>query len=285
MTATISINTALLGEGKYVAGGEMWGNAQGSGVTLTYSFYGFGSGYDYGNERNSAFALSAVEKVTVRSALGVWARYANLNFVEVADSFGSEGDLRFAYSHALGSDEAAHAYYPSNHPTAGDVWFNPDHFNTDRSTIPVGSYDFLTILHELGHALGLKHSFELPNAIPAAQDNYFYSIMSYTASPCSAHGDNYASFYPTTPMYYDLLAIERMYGQTSIPHRQRRLHVQRRHPVLAGHQRHWRGLTTRWSPMAPKAPRSTSTPAPSARSAKQSSSSVRTAAWRRRERP
>ena len=37
--------------------------------------------------------------------------------------------------------------------------------------------------------------------------------MSYTASPYSAHGDNYASFYPTTPMYYDLLAIEGMYGQ------------------------------------------------------------------------
>ena len=74
-------------------------------------------------------------------------------------------------------------------------------------------HDFLTILHELGHALGLKHPFEAPNPIPAALDNYFYSIMSYTASPYSAHGNNYASFYPTTPMYYDLLALQGMYGQ------------------------------------------------------------------------
>jgi Ca2+-binding RTX toxin-like protein len=36
--------------------------------------------------------------------------------------------------------------------------------------------------------------------------------MSYTASPFSAAGDNYASFYPTTPMFYDLAAIEQIYG-------------------------------------------------------------------------
>jgi serralysin len=64
----------------------------------------------------------------------------------------------------------------------------------------------------------LKHTFAdafngPANHAPAAQDNYFYSIMSYTASPWSAHGNNFASFYPTTPMYFDLVAIEGMYGQ------------------------------------------------------------------------
>jgi serralysin len=37
--------------------------------------------------------------------------------------------------------------------------------------------------------------------------------MSYTASPWSAQGNNFATFYPTTPMYFDLVAIEGMYGQ------------------------------------------------------------------------
>jgi serralysin len=51
--------------------------------------------------------------------------------------------------------------------------------------------------------------------MPAAQDNYLYSIMSYTASPWSGEGDNWASFYPTTPMYYDLVAIEALYGRNA----------------------------------------------------------------------
>jgi serralysin len=36
--------------------------------------------------------------------------------------------------------------------------------------------------------------------------------MSYSASAWSG-GDNYASFYPTTPMYYDLVNIQGMYGR------------------------------------------------------------------------
>ena len=35
--------------------------------------------------------------------------------------------------------------------------------------------------------------------------------MSYSATPGS--NDNYASFYPTTPMYYDLVNIQGMYGR------------------------------------------------------------------------
>ena len=40
--------------------------------------------------------------------------------------------------------------------------------------------------------------------------------MSYTASPWSAPRDNFASFYPTTPMYNDLLAIEGLYGRAAL---------------------------------------------------------------------
>ncbi len=37
--------------------------------------------------------------------------------------------------------------------------------------------------------------------------------MSYTAAPFSSAEDNYASFYPTTLMYDDLQAIQRIYGR------------------------------------------------------------------------
>ena len=44
-----------------------------------------------------------------------------------------------------------------------------------------------------------------------AFDSYAFTIMSYSATPGS--NDNYASFYPTTPMYYDLVNIQGMYGR------------------------------------------------------------------------
>ena len=210
------VSPATVGAGRYVWGGYRWDDGGASNVTLTYSFP-TGAAYSdpnyQGNEWSSWFSLSSLERSAVVTALGAWSRFANVNFVANADNSATVGELRFAYSNTLGSGEAAHAYLPSSYPEAGDVWFNSGDFNADGGGIPLGSYDFLAILHELGHALGLKHPFELPNAAPAAQDNYFYSIMSYTASPFSAHGDNYASFYPTTPMYFDLLAIEGIYGQ------------------------------------------------------------------------
>ncbi len=217
---TTMFNPASLGAGIYLAKGEKWGGGIGTGVTLTFSFPTLNSYwanfYGDGEPFNGFLATSAAEQSAIRSALNTWWRYTNVNFTETAEAHtpgGNVGELRFGYSSAVDSDAAAHAYYPASYPEAGDTWFSRVNFNRDGGGIAPGSYDFLTILHEVGHALGLKHSFDAPNAIPRHLDSYLYSIMSYSASPWSAVGDNFATFYPTTPMFYDLLAIQAMYGQ------------------------------------------------------------------------
>ncbi|MDW6021405.1 M10 family metallopeptidase [Mesorhizobium sp. BAC0120] len=230
---TSNLDTAALGIGKYVADGEKWGGALGAGVTLDFSFfhrgyseyYGYNgdSSYSSDKEPEQAYELTAGEEAAVRAALGAWSSFANLTFREVTDSATVAGDLRFGYTTHSSPGSAAHAYFPYDDPSAGDVWFDWSNFNPGKlPTIAKGSYDFLAILHEIGHALGLKHTFDDPSIgtagadhMPAAQDNYFYSIMSYTASPWSAQGDNWASFYPTTPMYDDLVAIEALYGRSA----------------------------------------------------------------------
>ena len=216
---TTTIDPAALGAGRFVFGGDKWGGGLGEAVVLTYSFpptnlYHTAAYGDYtnGGEWTKFFALSAGEQAGVRAGLAAWASVANITFVETADDSTTAGELRFAYTNFDNADEEAHAYLPSNDAWAGDVWFSFNNFNpASAASIRAGSNDFETIIHEQGHALGLKHSFDAPNAIARSHDSYFYSIMSYSAK--AGGPDGIASFYPTTPMYNDLLTIQALYGR------------------------------------------------------------------------
>jgi Ca2+-binding RTX toxin-like protein len=216
---TTTVNPLATGLGKYTVAGQKWGGDLGQGVTLTYSFptttskHAAAYGY-YGNagEWLGFSPLSTAEQAAAKAGMAAWAAVANIKFVQVADSATSAGELRFGKTSYDTASEYAHAYYPAYDPSAGDVWLSTSNWHTTASaSIAPGTDDFHTLIHELGHALGLKHSFEAPNAIPTALDSYFYTVMSYSARGLNDSGT--ASFLPTTPMYYDLLGIQALYGR------------------------------------------------------------------------
>jgi hypothetical protein len=205
---------------------------------ITYSFPSYGASWStntlsgYGPSSGSGEPWSAGfgplsspgagdDRTHFASALQRWANVANLSFVKVTDTASNVGDIRAAY--ATPSDNStttvAWAYYPGNAPAAGDIWFSTLNLAaTDRWT--PGSYAFLAVMHEIGHALGLKHPFDgsgdVSVTLPAAYDSQMYTIMSYAAKP----GDDttHFSFSPTTPMTLDIAAMQYVYGPNNSYH-------------------------------------------------------------------
>ncbi|WP_322980099.1 M10 family metallopeptidase [Pseudomonas sp. C11] len=182
---------------------------------LSYSFANpdvslYSSSYDFYDlpgisSRTYVYALTANQQDAVRSALADWSSVANLSFTEVSDTAGGQvGDLRFGGYALTDSDTAAFAFLPGGSPIAGDVWVG---FATNESAPSPGSYDYLTFVHEIGHALGLKHSFEASESsnyvLRGRYDDVRYTVMSYN--------DSY-DFQPTGPMLFDIAAIQYLYG-------------------------------------------------------------------------
>jgi len=190
-----------------------WSNA---GTTpVTYAFKS--------SDSSSTFSrFTAAQIVAAEEALQLWSDVANIKFQRVGS--GTSGN--FAYSNSasiLFSDESgeggyAWAYFAGSRAASsidGDVFINPS--NGWFTSLPRGSYDYMSILHEIGHAIGLDH----PGAYNGGgtsyamdaeyiQDSMQYTLMSYfdARNTGADHGGMYAS----TPLLHDIAAAQLLYG-------------------------------------------------------------------------
>jgi hypothetical protein len=238
-TGTLSIDALLAG--------DKWGGGVGSGSTITYSFPfaggssavfsgpGGGSYSDLGEPTASQhFGLNATQQAAATAALQAWSNVANITAVKVIDTTTIVGDIRFAWTSATQntSDGAAAwgwASYPNSvYPSGGDVWISTNSSGASGGEWSVGSYNYMSLIHELGHALGLKHPFEDGATLDAAHANRQYSVMAYDDAPHSLFVDvtqsaNSASWksyevVPSTPMLYDIAAMQYLYGANTSYH-------------------------------------------------------------------
>ena len=175
-------------------------------------------------------------------ALTAWSNVANISFVEAgsgtvftqssadiaatltgndlqsigAVSLGIFPDPPFA-DQLLPVSGYTRATYPS---PEGDVFY--DNYQYPYSNMAPGGQGFYFFLHELGHALGLKHPHDDGgNGRPTfsalglnAYDNTHYTVMSYN----SGDGPNMWTNVVATPMLLDILAIQQIYGANMAYH-------------------------------------------------------------------
>lgn len=201
----------------------------------------YGANYANGEPTKGFAPLSAPQQLAVREAMKLWDELIGLRITE---SSANVAEIRLATSSA---PSTAWAYLPSSASFGGDVWIGTANFNAN----PVqGNYAYMTILHEIGHALGLGHPHQattlgLGNAVPEVSEGLcpccggaphgqitdsmaaatYLSVGTFDAMPWSVM--SYSSHlganinlgytneifgYAQTPMARDIAAIQHLYG-------------------------------------------------------------------------
>jgi hypothetical protein len=84
-------------------------------------------------------------------------------------------------------------------------------FRPDEGPNHTGGFEMGTILHEIGHAFGLKHPFEGNPQLSGDENGFRYTVMAYDSWHDTAH--NFVE--PSSPQLYDILAIQRLYGKNT----------------------------------------------------------------------
>ncbi|MEG4442404.1 M10 family metallopeptidase [Microcoleus sp. AT9_B5] len=204
---------------------DKWNVAPGG--TITYSFVTADSSdsyFAYRDETNIEEVNDRIKQNVRQILRDNYATVLPLNFVEVPDS--AQSNIRIMFSDGPGADGTAYSGYPSQ-LGAGSIHLQKIRENdpeTAFSSSP-GSYGHWILIHEIAHAMGLKHPGNYngsssgltgnpgdPPYLPFDKDNTRNTIMSYNAAYTfrDSNGEN-----PRSLMPYDIRALQYLYGARS----------------------------------------------------------------------
>ncbi len=173
--------------------------------TITYQYAGTSAPDDLpsGSSYSGWTAFTNAEKTAFEATLSHIETFLNVEFVEVTGA--ADPDLNAGKVTLAGSTTGYGGYYLTYYPTTNDI-ADFDSYVVFDNTLDLTKEPSL-LLHEMGHALGLKHPFADP-ALPAALENNKYTVMSYSANP-----DN--NLDSDAMMLFDTYALQDIWGTTA----------------------------------------------------------------------
>lgn len=188
----------------------------GTPTTVSYSFMNAAPSYLSASDAEGFAPFTLAQQQAVRQILAQVSAFTQLQFQEVSDSAASHGQIRLGNNYQSGT--SGYAYFPNAVAAAspdagynGNVWIS----NELMSETTLGTWGYATLVHELGHALGLDHPGDynagsapdpasISNFLGPTEDNTAYTVMSYTDVPQGQQRVDYGMF--------DILALQYLYG-------------------------------------------------------------------------
>jgi serralysin len=188
--------------------GPDWNYLTPAGNTILYTF-SVAAGNESGRAGQEAFTLA--QQGAARTALNELSRLTGIQFTETVA--GTSAQIHLANINIEGASTTGLCSWQTSYSDGkdqqltkydADAWVYLDNAEwgaANRNLTP-GGQGYETLLHELGHALGLKHPFEGDATLPSAQDNSNNTVMSYTSA-----GGNHSTY-----SQYDVAALNWLYG-------------------------------------------------------------------------
>jgi hypothetical protein len=180
--------------------------------TIYYTFSVAGNN-EVGNTDllSAPLAFSASQQTATRSAMAYIAQLTGITFTETTNT--AQAQVHFANANIAGAQVAGlcsssfgYSYNQNNvvteYEASAYVYMDNVEWGSENANLAAGGQGYETLLHELGHMLGLKHPFDDSPNLPTAVDTTAYTLMSYT------HVGGNASVFAE----YDIAALKWLYG-------------------------------------------------------------------------